>query len=258
MRTLTFGTALLAGRQIESGLLFRRFLGCLRPMNKHPTPSGEAVTSTVAPRVDDFDITGRGDATAWRRTPWLPLTPVGGRLRHRTRAKMLYSKTGVYVLADCADRRLTCTRLSDMSDLYREDVVEFFIWPDTRRPLYLEYEISPLDAELVILVPNRKGRFMGWRPWHYEGGRITRHATSVRGGPRRPGAAVSGWMAEFFIPFSLFVGVANTPPKPGDTWRMNAYRIDYGTGKATQWAWCPATGTNFHDYKHFGVVEFGD
>lgn len=214
------------------------------------------LTSTVAPLVEDFKVTGRGDAPAWRCAAWLPMTRVGGTARYRTRTKLVYSATGLYTLVDCADRRLSCTRLPDMADLYKEDVVEFFVWPDKQQPLYLEYEISPLNAELLILVPNLKGRFHGWLPWHYEGQRLARHATSVRGGSKRPGAAVEGWMAEFFIPFSVMVGVAQTP-KPGDIWRMNAYRIDYDDGKATQYAWCPATGGNFHDYERFGIVEFG-
>lgn len=221
------------------------------------TRCSTGLTSTLAPLVDDFRVTGRGDAEAWRRASWLPLRRVKGAACGGTRAKLLYSATGLYVLVDCADRRLSCTRLPDMADLYREDVVEFFVWPEPTRPLYLEYEISPLNAELVILVPNREGHFHGWLPWHYEGGRRTRHATSVRGGAKRPGAAVSGWMAEWFIPFSLFAGIARTPPGPGDAWRMNVYRIDYDAGSPTQYAWCPATGPDFHDYRHFGVVEFG-
>ncbi len=224
---------------------------------KNKTSEELSITTTVVALIDDFKVTGCGDAAAWRKAKWLPLTRVAGPAPYRTRAKLLYSKTGIYVLADCADRRLSCTRQPDMSNLYLEDVFEFFIWPDERHPLYLEYEISPLNAELVILVPNQQGRFMGWLPWHYEGDRLTRHATTVRGGSRRPGAAVTGWMAEFFIPFSLFAGVAQAMPKPGDTWRMNAYRIDYDAGKSTQYAWCPATKGNFHDYQQFGVVEFG-
>lgn len=221
------------------------------PMKKVP-----ALTVTRVPLVDDFAVTGRGDAAAWRRAAWLPLARVGGRASYRTRGKILYSHTGLYVLADCADRRLACTRLPDMGDLYREDVVEFFAWPDTRHPLYLEYEISPLDAELAILVPNDRGRYFGWLPWHYEGDRRTRHGTAVRGGQRRPGAAVSGWTAEFFIPFSLCVGLGHTPPGPGDRWRANLCRIDYDAGTPTHWSWCPATGSRFHDYKQFGVLEF--
>ena len=46
---------------------------------------------------------------------------------------------------------------------------EVFLWPDERDPIYFEYEISPLGRELPILVPNLDGKFLGWRPWHYEG-----------------------------------------------------------------------------------------
>jgi hypothetical protein len=59
--------------------------------------------------------------------------------------------------------------------LYNEDVIEAFFWPDEKNPLYFEYELSPLNYELAILVPNNKGNFFGWRPWHYEGDRKTRH-----------------------------------------------------------------------------------
>ena len=37
---------------------------------------------------------------------------------------------------------------------------------------------------------------------------------------------------------------------------LNLYRIDYDTGEGMQWAWCPATGGNFHDYKNFGTIVF--
>ncbi len=215
------------------------------------------MTSTVAALVDDFTVTGQATSAAWRKVKWLAMPRVSGPAPYGTRVKMLYSKTGIYVLVDCVDRKLSCTRLPAMGDLFKEDVVEFFIWPDTERPLYLEYEISPLNSELVILVPNQKGSFCGWLLWHYEDGRLTRHATTVRGGARRPGATVSGWMAEFFIPFSLLIGVAGENPRPGDAWRINAYRIDYDAGEPTHYAWCPATGANFHDYERFGVVTFG-
>ena len=80
-------------------------------------------------------------------------------------------------------------------------VLIVFLQPVRERPLYLEYEISPLNYELPILVPNHHGEFHGWLPWHYAGGRRVRHETCVRGGPRVPGAAVQGWTSEMFIPF---------------------------------------------------------
>jgi hypothetical protein len=135
--------------------------------------------------------------------------------------------------------------------------VEIFLWPDESHPLYFEYEISPLGVELPILVPNRDGKFFGWRPWHYGDERLVRRATSVRGGEKLPLARIEEWTAEFFIPFALLIAVIPGIPKPGCRWRANMYRIDYDDGQPSHWAWCPDTRTTFHDFRHFGTFLFG-
>jgi len=207
--------------------------------------------------VNDFEVSGDGSASAWQSVPWEPLVRVGeGKASHASRTKILWSQTGLYFLVDCEDRQLTCTMTQDGDDLFREDVVEVFLWPDEAHPVYFEYEISPLNFELPILVSNHEGTFHGWLPWHYIGPRRVRHATSVRGGTREPGAAVTGWSAEFFIPFELFSGLGNTPPKAGSRWRANIYRLDYDAGEASHWAWNPETAHRFHNYQQFGVLEF--
>ena len=43
-------------------------------------------------------------------------------------------------------------------DLWNEDVFEVFLWTDERYPVYLEYEISPLNHELPILDPEFRRR----------------------------------------------------------------------------------------------------
>ena len=210
-------------------------------------------------KVSDFEVTGDGSAAAWQRLEWLPLARVGATpCEYATRGKVAWSAEGLYFLFDCEDRKLVCSLQRDFDDIYREDVIEVFLWPNEAQELYFEYEISPLNVELPILVPNHKGGFMGWRPWHYEGDRVTRRATAVRGGPKAAMAAVTGWSAEFFIPFALLRGLGNVPPAPGSAWRANLYRIDYDTGKAAQWAWCPDTGTNFHGFRQFGTLVFGE
>ncbi len=126
--------------------------------------------------------------------------------------------------------------------------------PDESQRFYLEYEISPLNAELMLLIPNSKGAFMGWAPWHYDGERKVRKATSVRGGEKLPGAAIRGWTAEFFIPFSLMRGFHNTPPTSGTKWRGNFYRIDYDRNE-TWFAWTKVEG-GFHEIEQFGTLVF--
>ena len=119
--------------------------------------------------ADDFEVTGKGRHPAWRQAEWTALRrrqPDGH--PYESRFKVLYSKTGLYFLMDATDRTLTATMNEDFMDLWKEDVFEVFLWTDERYPVYFEYEISPLNRELPILIPNFGGKFLGWRPWHYE------------------------------------------------------------------------------------------
>ena len=212
---------------------------------------------TVRP-TDDFEVTGTGEHAAWKAVDWTPLQrrQADGH-PYDTRFKTLYSKTGLYVLMDATDRKLTATMTEDFMHLWTEDVFEVFLWTDERYPVYLEYEISPLNRELPILIPNFGGQFLGWRPWDYEKDRMTRKATSVTGGPKQSGAAIQGWRAEVFIPYALLRPLQNVPPKAGTKWRANFYRMDYDDGKTTQWDWA-RVGPSFHEFEKFGELLFAD
>jgi hypothetical protein len=199
----------------------------------------------------DFDIKGDGSAANWKNSEWLELskdkdTGVG----YQTKVKMLYSDSGIYCLYYCEDKKITATMKEDFFDLWHEDVVEAFFWTDESAPIYFEYELSPLNYELPILVPNLNGKFLGWRPWHYEGGRRTRHATHIN----KSADAVTSWTAEFFIPYSLLAPLNNVPPGKGTRWRANFYRIDYDSGKSS-WQW-QKVNKSFHDYELFGHLLF--
>lgn len=203
----------------------------------------------------DFEVTGDGSNAAWEKTNWIDLPQRRPETKiYEIKAKTLYSETGIYFLFDCEDKKLVSTITADNEDLWHEDVVEIFLWTDETFPVYFEYELSPMNYELPILVPNNEGHFLGWLPWHYEGERKTRHATSVRGGEKKSGAKVSAWMAEIFIPYALLTPLPNVPPKSGTTWRANLYRIDHDQGTTT-FSW-QKTGKSFHDYKKFGTFVF--
>jgi hypothetical protein len=206
-------------------------------------------------RTDDFKISGDGRSAAWKEIPWLPLMNRGKGRDDDARIKMLYSKTGLYVLFSGSDKKLTATMRGDFLDLWNEDVFEFFWWPDERQPIYFEYEISPLGYELPILVPNVDEKFLGWRPWHYEGDRKIQKATTIVGGEKKSGAAINGWTAEVFVPYSLLAPLGNVPPKPRTRWRANFYRVDYDDGQTTSWDWA-RVGPSFHEYKKFGTLVF--
>jgi hypothetical protein len=206
--------------------------------------------------TDDFEVDGKGSATAWESVPWTPLSirPGAGH-DYKTEVKMLYSKTGLYILMDGTDSKLTAKLNKDNDMLWTEDVYEAFFWTDEKHPIYFEYEISPLNYELPIIVPNFDGKFMGWLPWMYGGGRATRKAIHIIDGKAETGADIKGWRAEIFIPYELLKPLPNVPPRPGTQWRGNFYRMDYDNGKKSQWDWA-RVGESFHEYQKYGTLIF--
>ncbi len=210
----------------------------------------------IAKKTSDFIITGDGKSSPWNSTTWLPITiqKSSGGLIFETRVKVLYSDNGLYFLFFCEDQKITSTIEEDFGALYNEDVAEVFLWPDESIPVYFEYEISPLNFELPILVPNLNSRFYGWKPWHYDGDRKVQHATSTQGGKKKSNERVKSWMAEFFIPYKLLQPIVNSSPKSGDRWRANLYRIDYDKDYTT-WAWQKTNGS-FHEFEKYGTLLF--
>jgi hypothetical protein len=201
-------------------------------------------------KCPDFQLTGDGNETAWNSAQWIALNGQQG-IQYDTRLRIMYSDSGIYCLYQCMDSAIISTLKGDFLDLWKEDVVEAFFWTDERVPVYFEYELSPSDYELPIMVPNYDGNFYGWRPWHYEGKRLTRHAVQIKENESHRGKS---WTAEFYIPYALLKPVISGPPVKGSRWRANFYRIDYDHGQR-EWYWLPVTGT-FHDYKRFGTLEF--
>ncbi|QVL30561.1 amidohydrolase family protein [Telmatocola sphagniphila] len=228
-----------------------RVLYGLKPDASRPGPKELHVAE-----VEDFELKGDGSAEAWKKAEWQMLSKRNkDSLPYETKIKVLHSNKGLYVLMEATDEKLTSTITKDFQDLWKEDVFEVFLWPDDRDAMYFEYEISPLGYELPIIIPNLEGRFLGWLPWHYEGARKIRKATSALGGELKSGAKVTGWKAEFFIPYELMQPLRNVPPKAGTRWRANFYRMDYDNGKTSSWDWS-RVGPSFHDFQKFGTLIF--
>ncbi len=219
------------------------------------TIMGQSSDSTilVVNKTADFEITGDGRAPNWKKGNWLSLPKRNeGGAGYTTKMKILYSDSGIYCLFNCQDNVLTSALREDFSDLFNEDVVEAFFWPDEEVPVYFEYELSPFNFELPILVPNIDGSYLGWRPWHYEGDRKVRHATQII----KNSGNIAGWTAEFFIPYKLLKPLSNTPPVKNTHWRANFYRMDYdNNNRVSDWSW-QLTRINFHDYQRFGSLLF--
>lgn len=263
-----------AGLLFFGMLLFEMLLPLGAGAQELRSPDGEETSSVWMVRhVDDFEISGDGSNGAWSQTEWVTLARRSNPTRvpeYRTRAKLLYSDTGLYLLFDNVDHLVTATMQEHFQRLWQEDVIELFLWTDPTERTYFEYELSPLNRELPIIVDNIDGELTHWLPFFHSYGekhpRKTKHNVSIRGlessrisddGSAEDsvsGATISGWSAEVFIPFDLLRPLENERPSSGTTWRANLYRIDYDEG-SVQWSWQPYR-TNFHDIERFGTLLF--
>ena len=209
-------------------------------------------------KTADFSFKNDGIDENWAKAKWVSLTQIRGeeKKEYYTRVKALYSVTGVYFLFECGDKVLTSNFHADFEKLWTQDVVEVFIWPDKNRTDYFEYELSPLNYELPLLISYRQGARTKWRPFlNYGSNTESRHRTVVEGGKKENGANIKKWIAEIFIPYKLLPPLDNIIPARGTKWRINFYRIDYDSKNISWWAWQPID-RSFHEYMKFGTFIF--
>jgi hypothetical protein len=212
-------------------------------------------TSLIVRRCIDFSITGKGENPEWQKTKWINLNKIDSSTKVlETKFKILYSATGLYVLFSGQDEKITSPFNNDFDDLYKGDVFEVFFHPDPARPVYFEYEISPLNKELVLLISNQKGKFGRWMPWHYDENRVTRNVY-IRDGQMKSNSPIGGWSAELFFPYSVLGAVMNTTPVSGTRWNANFCRLDYDTGKMLKWSWSPIK-VSFHEFEKYYSIQF--
>ncbi len=223
--------------------------------------AAQSLSEMIIQKTDDFTITGNGSSENWSKVNWTELpqrTNEENDSDRKTFVKVLYSTTGIYFLFRCEDDVVSATITSNFEELWHEDVVEVFLWPNEAEEVYFEYELSPLNYELPILVSKTDSGQSHWIPFEYSykdgDSRKTIHETSASGGDLESGNTITEWRAEFFIPFELLIPLKNRIPESGTTWRANMYRVDYDYG-STNWTWQPVT-TNFHDIYNYGTFIF--
>ena len=234
-----------------------------------PSPRTYSAPHIASPPVID----GRLRDTAWSTAPWTEafIDIEGPEKKHpayRTRAKMCWDDTNLYVAADMEEPHLWGTLTERDAIIYRDNDFEIFIDPDGDRAEYNEYEINVLGTEMDLRMdrPYRDGGNYDLR-WDFEG---VRSAVSVAGTINDPSNRDIGWTVEVAIPWSSMADTAHTacPPQPGDVWRINFSRVQWPLeimkGRyikpkdATEdnWVWSPQYEIDMHRPEYWGFVRF--
>ena len=221
-------------------------------------------------RIDgEIKIDGTLTDAAWKSADVIELltTDTGEKPRQSTEVRLLWNSEYLYVGFLCYDQDIWGTIHERDGNIYNEEVVEVFLDPDCDLRTYIELEVSPLNTLFDAFVVNGKSYGQGMhvlRDWDSE---TLQHAVSVDGtakttAPADRGASTSSpetsWSCEIAIPFKDLMTAPNIPPKVGDVWRMNLYRIDRGKTEAGDeyTAWSPTRKIDYHRPQHFGTLQF--
>ena len=170
----------------------------------------------------------------------------GGTSRLATRVALCHDGECLTALFLGDDDGVTATHLEHDAPLYEEDVVEIFVAPDGLTP-YFEIEVSPLGTTFDARINSPDGVRATMRTdvgWTCDG---------LFAGVRRTPASLD---VVIRVPFAS-LGAA--PPRAGDAWRANLFRIDRHPKHGSDFsAWQPTMKqpADFHVARAFGTLLF--
>jgi len=171
-----------------------------------------------------------------------------------TSARLLWDDEMLYVAFDSKDSDIQGSMKQHDENLWEQnEVVELFADAGADQGCYLEFEVNPLNTVVDLVIPKAgaPGPIEGKKNWDAKGMQTAVHVT-------RPGASDGEWTVEMAIPFNCFLDALNAPPKPGDEWRINLYRVDAVSDHVEYQAWSPTNTPepSFHVPERFGVLRF--
>lgn len=149
---------------------------------------------------------------------------------HPTRARMLWDDAHFYFAFACEDEDVWAIYQREDDELWEEEVVEVFIDPDGDGRDYLELEVNPLNTVVDLAIQQLTPTWAVDIDWDIAG---LRTAVRVEGTVNDSLSLDKGWTAEIAIPWDAMVGRigGGGRPDPGDTWRLNLYRIERTAGR---------------------------
>lgn len=224
-------------------------------------------------------IDGRLDEPAWKNAAWTEdFVDIEGSLRprprFRTRAKLLWNSSYLYIGAELEEPDIWATLTARDSVIFQDNDFEVFI--DTRGDThnYYELEMNALGTEwdLLLVKPYRDGG-PAIHAWDIRG---LKSRVFIDGTLNRPGDKDQGWTVEIAMPLEILreTAAGKKPPAAGDQWRLNFSRVEYRvgvrdgkyakiedprTGKPLpedNWTWAPQGVVNIHYPEMWGYLQF--
>ncbi|MGH9931032.1 MAG: carbohydrate-binding family 9-like protein [Pyrinomonadaceae bacterium] len=200
-------------------------------------------------------VDGKLDDSPWAKAHRIDdfvLNINGSPAPYQTEARVLYDDSFLYFSFRSVDDNIWATLKRRDQHLWDEEVVEIFLQADPQQTSYIELEVNPLGTMLDIFLLDIR------TPLHYE----SWNSEKLKWGVQVIGTVdgKSGdqeWTCEIALPMEDIVTAPHLPPRAGDRWRLNLYRVEKKPAPALL-AWSPTFKDDFHRPGMFGELVFTD
>ena len=209
------------------------------------------VSRTATP----IKIDGKLDDAVWAKAPRfedLRLNLDGATANYQTEARALYDDTFLYFSFRSQDDNIWATYKTRDQHLWDEEVVEIFVQADPQQSSYIELEVNPLGTMLdIYLLDIRKPlRYESWNSQKLKWAVNVLGTVDGKDGDRE-------WTCEIALPLEDVVTAKHFPPRPGDRWKLNLYRMEQRP-RPLLLAWSPTFKDDFHLPEKFGAIVFSN
>jgi hypothetical protein len=245
---------LLLGSELKNGVALTLTAGETRRLSVRPQST---VEYTIYRAPSPITIDAKLDEPAWKDAPvaspfhfnWWTAGE-----QEPTDVRLLWDDENLYVAYYAHDRYIAAGVTERHGPVSKDDCVEIFLSPNTEKiKNYYTFEINAIGA---MLNRCRTDWWQGGANWEPE---RVRYRTSLPAlVPKRESPGDRDWVVELAIPLRNFVRDApHTPPRTGDTWRLNLFRTGGITNaQDSSWSPIPPGPHSFHTPEAFGTVRF--
>jgi hypothetical protein len=222
-----------------------------------PAPEQVSLPEYRVPRTPKPPtIDGRLDDEVWKAAPAVTLGSSldGSPTARKTVLRLLHDDAHLYVAFDAEDPDIWGTFRKHDDPIYTEEACEVFIDADGDGATYNELQVSPHNVTFDASFVTRRSDLAEAMKW--ESGMRT--AVQVKGTLDDPRDTDERWTAELEIPLANLSHVPRLPPRPGDVWRFNAYRLEHleRRKRVEGQSFSPLFVGDFHHLPRFGKLIF--
>lgn len=220
----------------------------IRLKQKPPKPPAMIPRAEKAPKIDGKFLEEEVWKTALKLDPFVN-TMNGKPVSETTDVLLLWDEKNLYIAMSAQDDNLKSEYKKHDDELWHQDAFEIFLDPMADKKDYFEIQVSPLGTVFDSHLPKYRENKNEW---------ISDMKVKVvtDGTVNNEEDEDKGWSAELAIPFAAMQSLGVTPPKPGEKWAVNFFRIDATKKKNLYSAWSPPMRGDFHTLEKFGQLIF--